>query len=201
MDSKRSGIDAVVLASGLSRRMGTNKLLLPLGKSTLFEHVLTSFPFELFDRVIVVAADAEVIEIAGRYPVRICCNTEPEKGKSHSIRLGLAATNADTPVMFTVADQPLLSSTTIRKLVYHFSGEHGKIVMPEVNGTPANPVIFPADLRGELENLQGDKGGRLVITQHPERVSTVYCSSPEEFYDIDTPESYQQLMAEWNPEN
>ncbi len=201
MDSQHCKIDAVVLASGLSRRMGTNKLLLPLGNSTLFEHFLTTFPYELFDRVIVVAADEKVIAIARHYPVRVCCNTEPGKGKSHSIQTGLSACSVDNAVMFTVADQPLLSATTIRKLVNTFSSCNRTIVMPEVNGTPANPVIFPADLHCELQQLKGDHGGRLIIARHPERVSTVYCSSAEEFYDIDTPESYQKLVAEWNREN
>jgi molybdenum cofactor cytidylyltransferase len=181
--------------------MGTNKLLLPFGNSTLFECLLATFPYALFDRVIVVAADEMIMSISGRYPVIVCCNTAPEKGKSHSIQIGLAAGNADNSVMFTVADQPLLSSATIRKLVDHFSGDHGNIVMPEVMGTPANPVIFPADLRDELAKLQGDDGGRLIIAQHPERVSTVCCNSPHEFYDIDTPESYQKLVSEWNQEN
>lgn len=189
--------DAVILASGFSRRMGSNKLLLPLGDSTVLGQFLARFPYELFAQVIVVWADPQVAAIAGTFPVRLCENVEAAAGKSSSIRLGLTAGSPKNGVLFAVADQPLLTPTAVQKLVAAFQAHPEAIVMPEVNGSPANPVLFPADLRPKLAGLHGDSGGREVIRRHPKRVRTVPFSDEAEFFDIDTVDRYQEVRARW----
>lgn len=191
-------VDAIVLASGLSKRMGCNKLLLPLGKSTVIGQFLSRFPYALFQKVIVVYGDQQVASIASEYPVILCYNQNPKAGKSNSIQLGLSVSTAEDGMMFAVADQPLLTSVTIQMLVEMFSENNSKkIVVPEVDGRPANPVIFPAACRSEFAELQGDSGGRQLITKQPERVCYASFSSGEEFYDVDTQENYQTVVVKW----
>jgi len=191
-------LDAVILAAGLSQRMGCNKLLLPFGESTVIGRFLARFPHALFARVIVVIADRMVETIAQAFPVRICRNEHPEEGKGSSIRLGLQAGSPQHGVLFSVADQPLLTGATIARLVATFNTDPTRIVMPKVVDTPANPVIFPADLRGELQLLQRDEGGRTVIERHFQRVSTVEFASSDQFCDIDTDDTYRNLLRKWN---
>lgn len=191
-------LDAVILAAGLSRRMGCNKLLLPLGESTVFGHFLAKFPYPFFARVIVVVTDRAVEDIARPFPVQISHNTRPEMGKSSSIRLGLEAGEGQRGVLFSVADQPLLTGATIMKLVEVFRTHPTRIVLPKVADTPASPVIFPADLRSALQDLRGDEGGRKVVQRHGERVLAVGFSSPDEFCDIDTDDHYQDILKRWN---
>lgn len=191
-------VDAIILASGLSRRMGCNKLLLPLGNSTVLGQFLSRFPYALFQKVVFVYGDQQVAAIARQYPVVLCNNSNPELGKSHSIHLGLSASKADDGMMFVVADQPLLTSATIRKLIEMFRDEKAKkIVVPKVGDKPANPVIFPATCRSEFAELRGDSGGRQLIVRQPDRVCHVPFASEEEFYDVDTPENYQKVVAKW----
>ncbi len=192
-------VDAIILASGLSKRMGCNKLLLPLGNSTVIGQFLSRFPFALFQKVIVVYGDPQLVSIARKYPVVLCHNQSPEAGKSHSIQLGLAESTAEDGMMFAVADQPLLTSSTIQTLLEMFYKKKSKkIVVPEVAGRPANPVVFPATCRGEFAELHGDCGGRQLFIKQPERVCYVPFASKEEFYDVDSPENYQQLLAKWS---
>lgn len=193
-----STIDAIILASGLSKRMGRNKLLLPLGDSTVFGQFLSNFLFSLFERVIVVYHSHDVAKVCTPYPVTLCHNDHPEHGKSYSIALGLAASSPTNAVLFAAADQPLLTSTTLCQLVatYHLSSH--QIVLPEVNSAPANPVIFPPELRQELLLLKGDTGGREVIRLHPELILAVPCASRQEFYDVDTPAMYEEVVRQWN---
>lgn len=191
-------LDAVILAAGLSRRMGCNKLLLPFGESTVLGHFLAKFPYALFARVIVVVTDRAVEDIARAFPVQISHNKRPEAGKSSSIRLGLEAGEAQRGVLFSVADQPLLAGSTIMTLVEMFRTHPARIVLPKVAGTPASPVIFPADLRSALRDLQGDEGGRKVVQRHGERVLAVEFPSPDEFCDIDTDDHYQDILRRWN---
>ncbi len=190
-------LDAVILASGLSLRMGCNKLLLPLGSSTIIEKFLTNFPYSLFGKVILVYSDNMVGEVSDQFPVETCYNCSPESGKSHSIHLGLGASDAKKGIMFLVADQPLLSKRTVEKLVRSFAADPRRIVVPVIDGSPRNPVIFPVDCRAELLAQKRDCGGREVIKNNLERVQAVECFSPDEFYDIDTVEMYEKVLTLW----
>lgn len=190
-------IDAIILASGLSRRMGGNKLLLPLGHTTVIGHFLSCFPYELFEKVILVFSDERVKEIGKKYPVEICYNTTPEHGKSHSIQIGLQASEAEDGTMFFVADQPLLQASTIAKLVVEFKHNKDAIVVPSVHGKTANPVIFPSDCRTALLRLKGDCGGRQIVWQNLHRVSFISFDSEDEFVDIDTLPIYKKVINQW----
>jgi molybdenum cofactor cytidylyltransferase len=191
-------VDAIILASGLSIRMGCNKLLLPLGNATVIGQFLSRFPYELFDKVIVVYGDERVAAIAREYPVILCHNQNPEAGKSKSIQLGLSVSTAEDGMMFAVADQPLLTSGTIRMLVKMFSKNNSKkIIVPKVGGRAANPVFFPASCRIEFAELRGDSGGQQLIKKQPESVCYVHFESGEEFSDIDTPDNYQKVLVNW----
>ncbi len=190
-------LNAVIMAAGLSRRFGENKLLLPLGGKPVITHILEHFPFSLFHQVVVVYAHQEVKEIAARYPVILAYNSCPEDGQGGSIRLGLAACEDADCTMFLVADQPLLKTATIVKLVETCRAAPEAIVMPQVNGAARNPVFFPRFCLPQLKSLQGDIGGRVVVKEHPERLLPVPFADPEEFIDIDTPEVYAQLARNW----
>ena len=194
-------IEAVILAAGLSERMGTGKLLLPLGNSTVIRQFLAGFPFSHFEQVILVYHDERVARIARAFPVSLCHNDNPKAGISSSIQLAVSCTQRGNGLMFLAADQPLLTGDTVIKLIETFHAHQHCIVLPEVNGSPANPVIFPAGLRSELKNLKGDSGGRQLIRKYPELVKTVSFSSEHEFYDIDTPQLYQRVVRQWNLDN
>ncbi len=188
---------AVILAAGLSERMGSNKLLLPLGHSTVLGQFLHRFPFDLFEKMIVVYSDKSVAKVAEQFPVELCHNKSPETGKSHSIQLGLKACRTKNAIMFFVADQPLLQQTTIKKLVRLSEKNPDHIILPEVNGTPRNPVVFPPEFNYELNVLQGDCGGREVIKNNPGKIVRQSFHSADEFEDIDTVEMYQKIVDQW----
>lgn len=190
-------VAAVILAAGSSSRMGENKLLLPLGPSTLFNFFLEHFPYSLFHQVIVVFADLDVGRIAANYPVICCRNKNQQAGKSHSIHLGVNAVTANHGIMFFVADQPLLQQKTIKALLTAFYHNPTHITFPEHNGRPGNPVIFPAHYLRELNQLKGDSGGKEIIASHREMVQSVTCQEPIDFFDIDTPENYRKLQQLW----
>ena len=81
--------------------------------------------------------------------------------------------------MFLVADQPLLKTATIVKLVETCRAAPEAIVMPQVNGAARNPVFFPRFCLPQLKSLQGDIGGRVVVKEHPERLLPVPLPIPK----------------------
>src|SRR2546422_11447770 len=91
-------IFAIVLAAGLSRRMGKSKLLLAYGGTTVLrhatEHVLDA---GIHDVVVVVGpehgATARALE---GLPVRLAVNPTPEAGQGSSVGDGVRAMGAGT---------------------------------------------------------------------------------------------------------
>lgn len=92
-------------------------------------------------------------------------------------------------VLFAVCDQPWLTAKSIICLKNSFLESPDAICALSWQGRRGNPVVFPADLFGELAALTGDTGGGAVIRRHPERLRLVEAFSPNELLDVDNPEA------------
>lgn len=191
-------IDAVIMAAGQSKRMGENKLLLPLGESTVIEQFLNKFPYDLFHKVTVVYSDNDLVKCCEPYPVKLCENKIPDAGKSHTICLGQQNSMNSEGVMYLVADQPLLKRESIQKLINIFKKNINMIVMPVVGEKSYNPVIFPSVCYEELMSLSGDNGGKSIVKNHYDCILPVVFEDEAEFMDIDTKEAYEKVCILWH---
>ena len=117
-----------------------------------------------------------------------------EKGQSEAVKLGVAHASSNSDgYMFLVGDQPYLTHSTVNRLIEFFNEHTGSIIMPVYNGARGNPVIFPAALKSDLLNLEGDCGGRVVAEQMRSMVKLVPIESDLEGADIDTREEYETI--------
>ena len=80
---------AVIMCSGLSRRMGQNKLLMDLGGKIIVEHVIENVISSNFDEVIMIYGDDELKRVADKYKIKAIHNPLREKGQSEAIKLGV----------------------------------------------------------------------------------------------------------------
>ena len=187
-------ISAILMAAGLSRRMGEkDKLLLEYKGKTLLAYAL-----ELLERLpccekIFVSSAQRFESIALPKNVRAIINHSPHLGKSESMRLGLQAATGKH-YLFLNADQPLLSLAELEPLFGLASENPSCIIYPTIDGSPCTPVLFPACFRGQLLAQTGDIGGRAVLKAHRESCLTFYPERPENFVDIDRLEDYHQLL-------
>jgi len=178
----------IVMAAGVGRRFGANKLLQDLAGKPLYIWALDAIPPERFSRVIVVTGHAPVAAEAADRGFTIICNDRPEDGISRTIRLGLIAAERCDGALFMTADQPLLTTCTLEKLADAFTTEPDCIHAASHEGVRGNPCLFPQVFFPELMELQGDRGGAAVIRQHPERLRLSEVPA-EELMDCDTPEA------------
>lgn len=190
-------IAAVVLAAGLARRMGRQKLLLPLhGRPVVRWSVETVLP--LVDEVVVVTGlEAEgVREALAGLRVRLIRNPHPEAGQGSSIAVGIGALPAETRAALVVlGDQPRVPAAVVTALLEAFARTGQAVVTPVYRGVPGNPVLFAASVFPELKALAGDAGARALVRAHPERVAAVELDLPMPA-DVDTPEDLARLQVE-----
>ena len=107
----------VVMAAGRSERFGENKLLRELDGKPLALRTLEAIPRDAFAKIITVTRFAEICQFSETLGFAVVENDAPEEGLSRTIRLGLAETADCDAVLFTVADQPMLSRETFLRLL------------------------------------------------------------------------------------
>lgn len=179
-------LGAVLLASGAGRRFGGNKLLAEVEGVPLIRRAMAAVPARLFDRAAVCSPYPEVLALAGASGYLPLRNSHADEGVSASVRLGLSAMEGMDGVLFSVCDQPFLTTNSIKALINSFLSCPDRICALSWQGKRGNPVVFPADLFPELSVLTGDVGGGAVIKAHPQRLLLVEAGSADELRDVDT---------------
>ena len=195
---KEARVTGLIMASGFSRRMKTDKLLLEIAGKTVLARVIEATLNSDLDQVIVVYRKTQVRDIAESYGVKAVLNEYALEGQSASIRAGLLSLEKDmNGMMFIVGDQPMLDFETINILIDQFEQNQRNIIIPTYNENKGNPTIFPRALTGELEVLNGDVGGRQVINDNLNKVKYVKIDNHKAGMDMDTVEEYEKLKGEF----
>jgi molybdenum cofactor cytidylyltransferase len=190
---------AVLLAAGLSRRMGgPNKLLLPVAGEALVRRSARVVAGAGFAEVVVVTGyEAERIEqaLAG-LPLRFAPNPEYESGQVSSVRAGLAAlTSPVDAVLVCLGDQPLLSEADLAALQQAFAARpHGSIVVPVRAEARGNPVALAWQDTREVLERGTNIGCRHFMERNPERVYRWPATSEHFFKDVDQPADYAGIV-------
>jgi CTP:molybdopterin cytidylyltransferase MocA len=189
---------AVIVAAGLSSRMGTFKPLLPLGNSTFIEQVITTLrEAGAEDIAVVTGRDAALIEQAlSHYPVTFIHNKDyavTDMFHSASLGLGFMADRVDC-IFFTPVDVPLFGAATVRLLAERIqtSGDH--IITPVHQGKNGHPLAIRSSAVPALIGTKNDKGLRGAIDAYQGPTSFMDMEDPGVIRDVDTPEDYQNLI-------
>jgi molybdenum cofactor cytidylyltransferase len=188
---------AIVLAAGLSRRMGRPKLLLDLhGKPVIRHAVERVIASGLEPVLVVVGPEHEALRRAlDGLAVRFVVNPTPEAGQASSVRAGIEAVPAEaTAALIALGDQPALSLDVISQLRQAIGGPGKSIAAPRYADGLGNPVLFAAAVFPELLTLSGDRGARSVVEKDVARLVLVEVAAPMPG-DLDTPEDYARLNA------
>ncbi len=128
---------AVILAAGASKRMGTPKLLLPWGQTSILGHLLQTWTeLGVCDLAVIIApADTPIPAELDRLrsPARRIVNPEPARGMFSSIQCAAAWPEWSPDIThwaIVLGDQPQLSSTTLSVLLTFAAANPQKISQP-----------------------------------------------------------------------
>ncbi len=187
----------LVLAAGASMRMRPlpNKLTQRIDD----ERVLVAVPVDAMieagiDPVFVVLGNegASVREFLGERTPTYLSHPGWEAGIGSSIAAGVRGileTHRPKGILVCVGDLPGLRARWLLSLVDTFVsvGTNGCICVPTHAGRHGHPVLFGAGHFAALMELDGDRGGRIVVEANPEEVREVEIDSDAILRDIDTP--------------
>ncbi|WP_461615563.1 molybdenum cofactor cytidylyltransferase [Clostridium sp. Marseille-QA1073] len=188
-------VNAVIMASGYSTRMGKNKLLLPFRGKPIIEYVIDAVQKCTFNEIILVGKEKQILDIGKSKNILTVLNTEPYKGQSQSIKLGILNTCASDGYMFFTGDQPLIDSYTINLLLDAFMKNKNSIIVPRYKTKAGSPTIFSTKFKDQLLNLQGDVGGKAIINNHLSEVLFIDLKSDYSLLDVDTVKDYEYILT------
>jgi molybdenum cofactor cytidylyltransferase len=187
---RQLNVSGVILAAGESRRFGSPKQLAQLHGRSLLEHVLATAETAGLRPVVAVVPVwlTRPAALSGDW-LRWVRNPFPERGLSHSLRLGFAVLpdEAEAAVIL-LGDQPTVTTTDIARLVAARGAT--PIVASRTDGHLAPPVLLERQRFSLVEEAAGDAGLRSLLEAHPDWVSVV--ETPDR-RDIDTPADLDAL--------
>ncbi|KPK45896.1 MAG: hypothetical protein AMK74_02080 [Nitrospira bacterium SM23_35] len=194
-------ICAVVLAAGLSSRMGVQKLLLPFGGKTVISHIIDRLLASTVDEVhVVVGHQAERIsaELSG-WAVSIVNNQNYKSGMLSSVRCGLQNLPENCrAVLVVLGDQPSITTKLIDKMLRSFAKTEKSILVPLHKGKRGHPILFSSHYRDEILTHYGDVGLRGLLHSYPDDVFELNVPTSSVLFDMDYPEDYRREFGSKN---
>jgi molybdenum cofactor cytidylyltransferase len=190
-------IVAVILAAGLSRRLGRPKQLLDWHGVPLVRHSTQTMIDAGVDRVgVIIGHQAAHVRLAlAGLPVDLTMNPDFADGQGSSVACAArwALVQQADALVVGLCDQPLLQSTHVQQIIAAWQVSQPVVLVPRVHQQPTNPVVWSHTLFGELSTLTGEQGGRLLF-QRGVAIPTWYdMQEPKLLEDIDSEEDYQRL--------
>lgn len=196
-------VGCVIMASGLGKRFGSNKLMADFNGKPLISRILSSTDDTLFAARIVVTRSREVEAFCQERNIPVLLHAMPYR--NHTVQLGLFALLKEHPelagCMFALGDQPLLTRETLETMTITFSQYDQTVssivrladISKDGSVIPGNPILFGNRYFEELLTLPDNHGGNVLLKKYPDDVRYFPACSPLELADADTPSELEQL--------
>jgi molybdenum cofactor cytidylyltransferase len=188
-------LGAVVLAAGLSTRMGQPKTLLPWAKGKpIIQHIVEQLIRARLDHIVVVTGHMakEVKAIVKPLGVEVVYNRSYKTGEMlSSLKVGLRAMPDNVAAsMVVLGDQPRIQPKVIYQVLLAYAEGKGQIVAPSYRMRRGHPILIGRRYWPELLNVPRGGSPREVINAHNDEIHYVNVDTDSVLRDVDTPEDY-----------
>ena len=200
--SDRKPTAGIILAAGMSTRLGRPKQLIRAGDDLLLGRVVqAALDSDLEQVVLVLGHMAETIreKLSPRqldHPkLRVELNPRYKEGMSSSLQTGLRAVERQFPsIMVILGDMPLVQSDTINYLLNCFRGSNKLICAPVYQGKRGLPVCFSKGMYQSLKGVTGDIGAREVIRKNNNATLFVQMDRADILFDVNRESDVKTLL-------
>lgn len=194
-------ISAIILAAGESKRMGKPKMLLPWGKSTVLQTVITTFKSAGIEDILVVTGGAhEQVKALIGDSASIAFNENYKNDDMlSSIQIGLGAVDdAAQAALICLGDQPQAEERSVRRVCDAYQKDKSKIVVPSYQMRRGHPWLVARPLWEDLLAMKPLQTPRDFLQQHASDIQYVLADSASILADLDTPEDYEKHHPQHN---
>jgi len=192
-------IAAIVLAAGLSRRMGdVNKLLIEIDGTPMIRATVAACCAVCDAPVTVVTGhqSGQIERVLEGLDVRFIHNPDFASGQQGSVAAGLRAAPEAGTTLVVLGDQPLLDRSALERLLaVHQASDQTRITLPVNGAERGNPLLIPLALKRSLMADRANPGCRKFTHDHPDKVNPVALRDPAYFTDLDTLEDLQSFRS------
>lgn len=188
-------VHAIILAAGLSRRMGAPKMLLPWKKSPVLGQVITTLQScDLAGLYIVTGGSHNLVEAeAAKYKVACVFNPKFENGEMiDSVKAGLDALPKDAEaVMIALGDQPQIQTDTVASLLAAYQRGFFPIIIPSFQMRRGHPWLIQRKYWRAIHRIQPPGTMRDFFAHHEKLIHYETVKNASILMDLDTPTDYQ----------
>ena len=195
-------ICGLILAAGLSRRMGEFKPLMPFRGKTLIENTIDSILESGAEKVVVVTgyrADELEAHLREVYGSRVILTRNPDYASTdmlHSIRIGCRALPECDAFFLLPGDMPVVRQSTFRSVLAQRDGTVS-VIFPTLDGYRKHPPLVDSRLIPEILAFDRDGGLRQFWKEREALIRTVSVDDAGVWVDLDTQEDYKKCKEQY----
>jgi molybdenum cofactor cytidylyltransferase len=191
----------LILAGGMSKRMNYPKPWLTVNNGITFLEHLVRFYYGSGFRDICTVLNHKFYSKTWRKSISnvkqhslIFENKQPEKGRLHSIKSGLAKLTDNDYVIIQNVDNPYIDNNTVDTLINNVSPDG--VTIPTYHGKGGHPVIISDTITDYILNT---KINREKLSEVFDKFKKQYVEvkSKNILYNINTPSEYKKLVSEF----
>lgn len=185
----------IIPAAGKSKRMGTNKYLLPINNKSMIRCIIDNLLNANLTHIYLVLSENSPIynEVADYHNINILINNLDSSEMADSIKIALKNIKMtdDDGVLIMLADMPFIKKDTLIQLTKHFFLHKNHIIIPLYKGRKGHPIIIPSKIIYELffANTLRD-----VIKNNESSIFYLDVNDKAILMDLDTIEDYKNCQ-------
>lgn len=186
-------LDILVMAAGMSSRLGQPKQLLELNERALIWHAATlALEFTPHVTVVLGHASEQCLDAIRELPVKTVVNEQYKEGLGSSIAYGVSTLEDCHCVLIMLCDQPLIPKRHYQSLVETSKEFPQLIIASHYDKKSGVPAVFPKQYLPALRALKGDKGAKALLETN---IYQYIPLSKEYSSDVDTQEDWEKIAA------
>ncbi len=189
---------ALIVAAGMSKRMGQFKPMLSIGAISVAQRVIATLQQSGVSKIVMVTGyNATMLErhLSGN-GIIFLRNADYETTQMFdSVKIGLDyLKDKCDQILFTPVDVPLFTARTARAIL-----ESGaELACPMCEGRQGHPILIAARLVPEIMNDCGEQGLKGAMDRCSVPLRRIEVEDPGTIHDADTPEDYTALLEYHN---
>lgn len=185
---------ALIVAAGMSTRMGQFKPMLSIGSISVAQRVVASLHQAGISKIVMVTGcNAIALErhLAGNGIIFLRNDRYETTQMFDSVKIGLEYLQDKCDrIVFTPVDVPLFTAATVRALLA--SGE--ALACPVYDGRQGHPILLSAGLIPQILADSGEGGLRGALDRCSAAMAPIPVNDPGTLQDADTPEDFSALL-------